>query len=263
MAVTTKTITRKVIRRKIIRRVIKKASTQPSAAFAKKVRAVLHKNVETKEAYANINNVNFNSGINSAGDCQWLMPAISQGTADNARIGDQIRGQTLTIKGAITSSLSYTSGAASRIAVRMMVVTPKSYPQYDIAQAQSGTWMNTLLKKGGTTSAFVGNLQDLWAPINRDAITVYMDKVFYLNSPYVATSVGGLSVANSVKFFSKTFKLRNKLIKYDSSIGSGVMLTSYAPILLLGYAHLDASSPDTVSTQVYLNADTIFKYEDA
>lgn len=261
MAKVTKTIYRKVIRKRMVRRA-KGANAKPSKAFAKKVRAVIHKQAETKEAYGNINNVSFNSGINSAGDCQWILPAISQGTSDNARIGDQIRGQSLTIKGAITSSLSFTSGSASRIAVRMMVVTPKSYPEYTIAQANAGTWMNTLLKKGGTTSAFVGNLQDLWAPINRDAITVYYDKVFYLNSPYVSTSVGGLSVANSVKFFTKTFKLRNKLIKYDSSIGSGVTPTSYAPILLLGYAHLDASSPDTLTTQVALNLDSIFKYED-
>lgn len=248
---------KKTNRKRAYKKVYKK-----NRAFVKAVQAIIHKDAESKQAYASINAVAFNSAMNSAGDPQWLIPQIAQGSADNARIGDQIRGQKITVKGAIVSNLTYQSYSNCRLAVRMMIVQPKAYPSLSIAQANATTWLNYLLKKGGTTSAFNGNMADIWAPVNTDAITKYYDKVFYINTPYVSTSVGDLSTYNSVKMFSKTIKLRNKLLKYDSGIDSGLTPTNYAPILLLGYAHLDGSGADVLTTQVSLSMDTIFDYED-
>lgn len=243
-----------------IKKAIKKVNDKN---FKKKVLSVVRAQVETKQAFGNLPFTAFNSGINASGDLQWCLPNISQGTAENARVGDQIRALKLNIRGAIVSNLTYQAYSDCRIAIRMMIVSPKAYPTLASAQANATTWLATLLRKGGTTSNFTGAMEDLWAPINTEAITKYYDKVFYVNSPYMATAVGEQPTYNSVKFFNINMKLRNKLLKYDSSVGSGITPTNYGPILLLGYAHLDGSSGDTLTTQVGLSFDTIFDYEDA
>lgn len=234
-----------------------------SKAFSKAVQKLIHKDAETKQCFTSVNNTNFNSGINSSGDCQQLIANIAQNAYDNGRIGDQIRAQSIVIKGAINTNLTYQSYSNCRLGVRLMIIQPKSYSSLGAIQANVATWSATLLKKGGSTTAFTGTMSDLWAPINTDAITKYYDKVFYVNTPYVATSVGDLSTYNSVKFFSKTLKLRNKLIKFDSSIDSGLTPTNYNPIMVLGYCHLDGSAGDTVTTQIFLSFDAVMNYEDA
>jgi len=217
--------------------------------------------VETKQAFGTVSNTYYNSGVNSSGDIITILPSISQGTADNARIGDQIRGQSLVLKGAL-QLVSPTSVLSNcRVAVRMMVVQPKIFG--DVGQAQATTsWLNYLLKKGGTTTAFTGILSDLWAPINSDAVTKYYDKVVYLTAAYNPVN-GQSTLGNSVKFFNHKFNMRNKLIKYDSSISSGLYPTQYAPIILIGYVHMDGTGPDTLTTAVSMSFDSVFKYEDA
>jgi len=236
-------------------------ASRPSKSFVKKVQQIIHKDVETKQAFTNQSNVYYNSGINSTGDIVAVLPAISQGTGDNARIGDQLRGQSISFKGAL-QLISPTSVLSNcRVAVRMMVVQPKSLSDTGVVIANP-SWLTYLLKKGGTTTAFTGILSDLWAPINVDAITKYYDKVVYLNSAYNPVN-GQSTLGNSIKFFKHTFKLRNKLLRYDSSVSSNIYPTNYAPVVLIGYVHMDGSSPDVLTTAVSMSFDSIFNYEDA
>lgn len=258
---------RKIFRKKVLpkrkRRNVRKAGGYKSKSFAKAVQRIVHKDVESKSAYNQQYSINFNSGINSSGDALQILPNIAQGTADNARIGDQVRAQKLRVKGFVTSNLTYQSYSNCRLGIRVMIVQPKMYQDYATIIAQAAVWMGTLLKKGGTTTGFTGIVPDLMADINTDAITKYYDKVFYVNTPYVATSVGDLATYNSVKFFSKTLNLRNKLLRYDSSINSGLTPVGYNPVMLVGYVHLDGSSPDTITTQVTMSCDSYLDYEDA
>jgi len=259
-----KTTSRKVIRRRVFRK--KNRANQPSKAFAKKVRAVLHKNVESKQAFASLPATAFNSGITAVGDIQNLLPTIAQGTADNARIGDQLRGQRLSIKGAVVYSPSlgsYGTYANSRLAVRVMIIQPKQYGDYSAIYNNFSSWSAILLKKGGTTTNFSGTLSDLWAPINTDAITKYYDKIMYLNGPYERTAVGGYQMLGSTKFFNINLKMRNKLLKFDASVSGGLSPTNYAPVMLIGYVHMDGSAPDGASTAIVAQYDSIFTYEDA
>lgn len=265
MAKVVKTTYRKVIRRRIVRKG-KGASAKPSKAFVKKVRAVLHKDVESKQAFASISSVAFNSGVTSSADQLAVLPTISQGTADNARIGDQLKGQRLNIKGAIVynpSTGSFGTYANARIAVRIMVVQPKQFGDYTSASSNFATWSSILLKKGGTTTGFTGVMNDLWSPINTDAITKYYDKVMYINGPYERTAVGGYQMLGSTKFFNISMKMRNKLLKFDASVAGGISPTNYAPILLIGYVHMDGSAPDTLTTAITAQYDSVFTYEDA
>jgi len=144
-----------------------------------------------------------------------------------------------------------------------MIVSPRLYPNIDDAQTNASTWMAYLLKKGGSTSGFTGVLSDLWAPINSDGIIKYYDKVFYLDAPYQVTAVGSTLMGKSTRMFSHSVKLRNKKIKYDSSVSGGIQPTNYGPVMVLGYTHMDGSAADSLTTAVQLSFDTIFNYEDA
>ena len=233
---------------------------KPSKSFVKKVMTVIHKTAESKQAFTSQSNVFYNSGINANGDTVSILPSITKGTNDNQRIGDQLRGQRLQLKGAIQLVSPQGTLSNCRVAVRMMVVMPKQYTVFD--NSVTGGWMPYLLKKGGATTAFTGILSDLWAPINTDMITKYFDKVFYLNTAYNAAA-GISTLGNSVKFFSHKFNLKNKLLKYDDAAQAGTLPVGYAPQIILGYVHMDGTGPDTLTTAITMSFDSIFTYEDA
>lgn len=254
-----------VKRKRVYKKRNPKRSTKPTKVFAKKVQSVIDKNAENKISFGSQQNVYYNSSPNSTADCTGLCTNINYGTADNQRIGDQIRLKNHTVQGALQLSSPTTNINNIRIAVRLMVVQPRQFSNSDDAIAAGGNWLQYLIKKGGTTSAFTGTLSDLWAPINTDAIIKYYDKRFYLNTAYSQGTGNGIStMGDSIKFFN--FKLgrknMNKLLRYESSVGSSLTPTNYAPIIILGYVKLDGSAPDTVSTIVSLSYDTVMYFQD-
>lgn len=255
----------------------KRTYKKSSKSFVKKVQAIIHKDVETKQAYNALALTAFNSGIDAVGDVIQVVPNILNGNTDNTRIGDQLRGMSLRIKGHMISSVlpnPNTSSANCRIAVRMMVVQPRYLSNYNQASSSAAVWLPGLLKKGGTTTAFTGVISDLYAPINTDLIIKYYDKVVYVTIPFTQYALSGvigstninntvsIDLVNSTKFFNINLKMKNKLLKYDVNI-SNVQPTNYAPCFLLGYCHLDGSSPDVLNTQVSCAFDAIFGFEDA
>lgn len=257
---------RKTYKKKKTKTISKAIKNVKNKAFVKAVKKVIHADVETKQAFHAVQAVSYNSGINAVGDATRVIPTITQGVGDNQRIGDQLRAQTCSIKGAIVynpSTGQYGTYANARLGVRMMIVQPKAYSNLDDVQTTIGTWGAYLLKKGGSVVGFTGVLSDLWAPINSDAITKYYDKVFYLDAPYQATAVGSTVMGRSTRMFSINMKLRNKVLKYDGTISGGSNPTNYAPVLIIGYAHMDGSSPDSVTTAIQLSYDSVFNYEDA
>lgn len=243
-----------------------------SRVFTKKVLNVIRSQNETKYAFTAIAPTAFNSGIAGQVDCYRVIPNISQGTADNARIGDQVRVQSLTIKGIVNMyNQNGTQGdGVRRLACRVMILTPKAYATWASAYANATTWMPYILKKGGTTTAFTGVMSDLYADVNTDAVTCHYNKVMYFNqSGYYA--VGGATSGivpstqdNLVRFFSKTFSFKNKLFKYDSNIDTGLTPSNTAMVLVVGYVLLDGTDvPDTATNRMWIQADCKMKYEDS
>lgn len=260
---------RKAKARRPARRPVRRA-VKPSKALTKIVQKIIHRDAETKSAYHAIDSVLFNSAMNTTGDIQRVLPNVVVGTAENQRIGEQIRAQTLKIKGYFILSTANNSTANARIAVRMMVVQPKNlsaYPDVSVSTA----WMQQLLQKGGGNVAFTGLISDLYAPVNTDQITCYYDKVSYVSMPYLYTATLGVptsgyavtqwDLSKATKFFNISLKVKNKLLRYDKSY-DGNQPTSYSPILLIGYSHLDGSAPDVITTQVALSYDSVLQYED-
>lgn len=257
-------------RAKIVRR-RQAASTKPSRTFTKKVMKVIHKVQETKCVTALQSSVQFNSGINAAGDMLALIPSMSQGTGNNTRVGDHCSAQYIDLRGYLALNLTYQNQAASRVAVRVMVVQPKVFTNLDAVTTYYAQWMPKLLNQGGTAIAFTGLVTDLYTPLNTDIVTKLYDKVFYMSVPAILNYAGTTDVDNyitsdnraSIKFFRHRFKLRNKILKYDANVSSNVNPVNYGPVVLVGYAHLDGSAPDVANTQVlYSHVSTLY-YEDA
>lgn len=263
---------RKYARKPRAKRPYKKRAQKLSKPMTKAIQKIIHKDVETKTAYTQQYNTFFNSAINSSGDILPLIPSIANGTGDANKIGDQIRGQKLRIRGNLMTRFTGATGTTyynnCRVGVRLMIVQPKMFSNLGAIQAFATTWQATLLKKGATTTGFTGIIPDLYADINRDAITVYYDKVFYVQNPYSTAVLGSpqtnlLMPTGTCKFFSKTINLKNKLLRFDSTIDSGLTPTNFNPVAILGYCYLDGSSPDAVTTQIAMSFDSNFDYEDA
>lgn len=256
--------------RKVVRKAVRRAR---NAAFKKRVLKAVRSNVETKQAFHTMAPTDFNSGIASAGDSLRIIPNVAIGTGDNARIGDQLHPQSLTLRGIIQMlpQGGNQGDGVRKIAARVMIVTPKAFACWSSAYANSTTWQAYLLKKGGTVTQFSGAIDDLYAPINTDAITCHYNRVFYFNqSTYM--SVGGSTSGtvastqdNLVRFFKKTIKFGNtRLFKYDSNIDGGLTpANGPAYVMLVGYCFVDGTLPDTLSTRIRVQYDSILNYEDA
>jgi len=254
---------RKTQKPKNPKRVYKKR-IQPRKNMVKMVQSIINKNLEDKEAFRSVTDINLNSGISIASDLMQILPNINIGTGDASRVGQQLTVKRLTISGHMITNLTHNTYSDCRIGVRMMIVTPKGYAGREPAVANAPTWLGQLLKRGSTSVGFTGLVQDYYSPINTDVITCYYDKKFYVRTPYVpATVTGDFSVSASTRFFRIPLKVTRKVLKYDSAVDSGLTPTHYNPFLILGYCHLDSSAPDTTQTQINLSFISQLDYQDA
>lgn len=261
------------------KRVFKKRIPKKSKKFDLKrfVKAIVKKEdnrrMETKEAFTYSNATFFNSGIEASGDMVQILPNISKGTADNQRIGDQIVAKSLSLKGFVRFLPQPTSATNDmhygHVAIRLMVLSLKTAPNYTAAVANAAQLSN-LLKKGGTTVAFTGAISDLYAPVNTDVFTVHYNKVYYVNQSFIMQMSGAgnqsaVSVDGSklVKFFNIRIKCKDKILKYDAGTSSDVLPSNYGPFLSAGYVYLNGNAPDTLTTNLQIGYDSKFDYEDA
>lgn len=259
----------KARRRSYKRRRLYKKGAKKTKRFTRAVQRIINKNAENKQALITYGPISYNSAINSSGDCTAIVPNISVGTGDNARIGDQLRCTSIQVKGAVVwnpNTAAFNSYQSCRLCCRLMIVQPKAYNTLQDVINNAGTWTNYLLKTGGTTTGFQGNMADLWKAVNTDAITCYYDRKFYLTGTFgpSTTATSDIQLLGATKFFSKTMKFRGagKLLKYDSSVNSGIQPTMFAPVMILGYVYMNGASPTVLNTDVQLSFDSIFNYHD-
>lgn len=238
------------------------------------VKNVLSRNMETEVTSHTLALTNFNSGIDSTGDVQRVLPAIPQGTDDGNRKGSVIMAKSLNIRGHIelnqmdqlTNSFVY--GSNSRVMVRLMVVTPKRFPTWAQSSTSATTWLPNLLRNGANVQGFTGIVQDLYLPLNIDEVTVHWDQLFDLRqnqfSAFSSTSDVSKNVAvdptGSYAFFNFNIKVKDKKILF---LDGSSEPTNFGPVLLMGYAHLDNSSPDVVTSRVQMSYVSTLKYTDA
>lgn len=246
----------------------RKASAKSN--FKKRVLDVVRGQVETKQAWTSFPPTAFNSFATSAADLLQIIPSIAKGTDDNDRIGDQVHPQRLHFRAIFNM---YPQGPSisngyKRIWCRFLIVTPKSFPQYAAAVNNAATWLGTVLKKGGTTSAMNGDITDANSPVNTDAVICHFDKLMFFGEDMFyagTTSVGTMiSVDHLTKFVNKTFSFgRTRKFKYDDSLSAGLLPSDIGYIGLLSYGFCDGSTADSVTTRMQLQYVSWLDYEDA
>lgn len=244
--------------KKIVRR--NKRSVKPSASFCKKVKKCMAKEIETKCVTYSTTPTAFNQQMQTQGDALRIMPSISLGTLQNQRVGNEIKLQSIQIRGVITFALNMTAIANTRIGVRLLVVKAKRFQDWNAGATDFGTSYLRLLEN--TNTGFVGEVSQFNTPINKDYYTCIVDKRFYLSQSQTA---GGptTEVFNSTKFVN--FKLpyaRRKLI-YDDAYIPGES-NNFPYFMLIGYCKLDGTSADvsTIANLTFQYVSTA-KYEDA
>lgn len=249
----------------------KKSSSKSKRTTEDKIKDIvkkeIHKNTEDKQAFLHYPLTGHNSGVDSFGDAVQVLPNIGKSVNENGRIGNQIKAKNITVRGHFiltTIGNETTSTFKHNIVVRLMCVKVKNYPEVSSAKTNYSSWMPSLLRKGGTTSGFTGTIEDLYAPINTDAVTVCYDKKFRISQGYYNTANNQYPPSmDTCKMFK--FKLKNsKILKYDDYVNSGLTPVNDAGyVMLCGYCFLDGTSPDTISTSIDLSFNTVFNYEDA
>lgn len=238
--------------------------------FKRAVKKIVNSMAEDKMAYhapSESQLTFFNSTIASTGDFIQVLPNISSGDEENTRDGDQITAKSLTVKGYIRFTPVVTAGDIkfSQVGVRVMCLSLKKSPSWDLAAASS-TPLLSLLKRGGTSVGFSGQLSDLYNPINTDLFTVHGNKVFYLTQTNnnFATNAGYWhnEIKDQIKFFQFNLKCRDKKLIYDDDTNAGILPTNYAPFMLLGYVYLNGSVGDTLVSNLGMHYQSILRYED-
>jgi len=241
-----------------------KKTIKPSKSLTIAVKKIMRKDVEDKTGYKEENMIAYNSKINESADIKFLLPDVGQGPQEGNRIGDQLTARKLKINGLMNLTLSYSNAVSGcRIGVRVMMVQPKLYTDRASITANANSWLPYLLRKGNTATGFNGTVPDLYAPINSEVVTKYYDKVFYLSMPFMTTAAGQQETAFSYRHFTHTLKVNNKKLLYDSNYQAGQQPTNYSPVILLGYSHVDGSTADSGHTQVSMQFNSYFDYEDA
>lgn len=240
---------------------------KPTRSFVKQVQKIIHKEVETKVAIFNSNVTAFNQQMSFTADALRLLPDIQQTSGQAGRVGNLIKVQSLNIRGVLTFALGQTNAAYTRIGVRMMIVRPKAFKDWNSAAAVfgnvSGIGSYTRLLEG-SNSGFTGSLSDFNCPPNTDAFSVIVDKRFYMSQSQAASTAGGHSVdvTNTTKFINmKIPYISGRNLHYDDN---STQPLDYPYFLLLGYTKLDGTAQDLPAvSNLTFQYNTTCRYEDA
>lgn len=256
------------MRKKVVRRPRKRAvnKTKP---LLKMVKQMVLKNQETKFASNQYTYTGFNSSINSSGDYIVCLPNVSQGTAQNNRIGGSIKPIKLVIRGYYVYRTDALSGARV-IGTRLFCFSDKTVSSYPVLTSAGANFQ--LLDLGGSPTTYTGTPMNYITPHNTDAFKWYFDKRHVIQKPYGLTNSLSPSSTTDVTGFDRSMirpftitipaSKMPSVLRYDESISSTVPV-NFAPLLALGYSDLLAFPADTVLQQLGMEFCATLYYKDA
>jgi len=210
--------------------------------------------------------------LGTSADLFPLMPAISQGTDSNNRVGDRIRPKkmrvdfTMTCNGEVNSSWL--------LQTRLMVLQDKSIKDtlalLPSAGVQPGTPIGTeLLNTGGGVVGFTGAPAGIMTRINRERYIVIKDVQKELINgsglgPVLTNSWGGgqayVSGAQCHKF--SVVIPTPAVLKYSKALD--IYPSNFAPFFVLGYVQPDGNAASaSIPLRVAINYVVHLDYEDA
>lgn len=230
------------------------------ATVSTMISRAISRNTETKHVSRLIeNDIPHNSGI-LIGDVVPVLPDLLNSPAgtDATRIGDVVKPISLRVSGVISQDRR--QALDNRVLlVRVMVLASKTIKTNSLLSSMP---VSSLLKPnygGPSAQGFIGNLEDLSAPINTDLFRVYYDKVHRI----ACSSDDAAKEENpaSYKRWGCSVALPANL-HYDGAI-SPSDATNFAPFLCMGYAYADGTGPDIINTRLISTSSSILKYKDA
>lgn len=247
--------------RKSFKKNVKRNYSKPSAKFIKSVKKIIAKDVETKTSIFTSNVTAFNQQIATTGDCLRLMPQIGQGIAENQRIANKIKLQSLNIRGVLTFTLGQTSADNTRIGVRLMILRAKKFGDWNAAATDFNTNYTRLLE--GIPTGFQGTLQQYNTPYNPDYFSCVMDKRMYMSLSYSNVTTLTNDTVNTTKFVNfKVPYTKNKTVIYDEDTSTEPVNFPY--FMVLGYTKLSGALADSnLTTYLTFQYTATAHYEDA
>lgn len=247
---------------------IRQKVTGPSKSFAKKVQKVISKNVETKTVVHQSNVTAYNAALNATGDCLRIIPPISNAVTGSALIGNEVRMQSLNLRGTLTFALSQTTANKTRIGVRLTILRAKRFEDWNAAAIDFGTNFGRLLDVPPTilSGQNLGTLTAFNTPINRDYFSVVSDKRYYMSQSLQAVGTTVNSTVYTTKFVNMNIPYSRRKVTYDQNFSANEAV-NYPYFMLLNWCMLDGSSdvtpPGSGDTSLTFQYVTTMKYEDA
>lgn len=211
---------------------------QVSQATRQYVRRMMPK-TELKTTWVHDNEISLNTlaqGLISSG------PAITNGTAPTSRVGNEIRAQSLHLRGVLYSNSTQESY------VRMLVVGCDGSVDPTVSLFRTGAL-------GGTAGiSTVNGLDTIYFPVNKLEFKVYADKVFKLGASAAGTA------GSNTRTFSKFIKFGGKKVQYKGNV-AGLDLQSWQYHVI--WIAADGNDDTTTGTTVELSQITRFWFTDA
>jgi len=259
-----KSIAKKPIGKKIYKK--KSSSIKP---MVKLVNNIIKRNEETKFSSNEYTATLFNSGINSSGDLISVLPPVTAGTSQQARVGLRIRPIKLVIRG---YALYYTSTDshldARMLGGRLFCFQDKTNRCYN----NTGIENYQLLNVGGTSGNFTGTIMNYLSPHNTEQFIWYADRKMVFLKPYgktndttpeSTTAITGMDKSLMHPFtITLTEKQLPAVLTYDINESSQYPV-NFAPKLAFGYCDLLGAAADTASTQIQIQFVSTLYYKDS
>lgn len=144
-----------------------------SHCVKKYVKREIHRNIENKEIITYTSNQTLNTGTAGAAMTNFgLIPSISQGTANNARIGDAIRIRRGTVTGTVHLKPYDATMNPRPMPVYVKIWTVRLLSTKTQLSALTSGATDYFFKGNGTNLPPQGNLLDLDLPINQEKYRV-------------------------------------------------------------------------------------------
>lgn len=208
----------------------------------------------------------------TSNDIYALMPAISQGTASNERVGDRIRPKRMRVD--FTLATNNAENSSLLVNARLFVLEDKSIKATldlaPIAGTQPGSPIGTeLLSYGGINQGYTGLPSDDMARVNRERYTVIKDVKRELikavgQGPIVSNSyIGGQTFVTGQSCYKFSVVIPTPaVLKYSNALDT--FPSNFAPFFVLGYSQPDGNAAGSSLLQrVVLGYVCHLDFEDA
>lgn len=244
-------------------RATKKVATL-TKPVARAVQRIVSRNLETKYITTGVENAVFHNSAIGPADQYRVLPNIAAGVSEFQRVGDRIRPKSLTVKGQVSM---YTPTPNNKpIMVRILILQLKAarYWPNAVNVWNSGA-SNVLLKINDDVTAaenipYNGDYNSNFLPVNREAFDVLGERFIKLDG-HKDGSVESVTPGALARTFNIPIKKCPKVLKYTGQ--AAVAPENFAPFMAVGYAYMDGTGADTISTNIVVSAQSHLYFTDA